>query len=272
MERHYSDLSWRISALSPSSQIPHKSESSTCVNQLISKPTLEVPLDSSMRTSVTNETSNCVSTNPAGAETDDGCHLVEISSQSNRSRRLSLNLATRIKQYDQNNGVMTNQCNIEVVEDSSGSDSEVEALLMGKSAANKFASSFPSPTVISNVVRNMWNITSNTKVQGPKITITRAPTIDQSELEFLYPIPEPDEVVPTHQTNLKSADSPIRIEVNGFSISSRENSASTTIATLKKDTVCSKSVQTDRRAFTETTRNGFYNGLFGNVCCEEVII
>ena len=43
-------------------------------------------------------------------------------------------------------------------------------------------------------------------------------------------------------------------------------------ATLKKDTVCSKSVQTDRRAFTETTRNGFYNGLFGNVCCEEVII
>ena len=55
---------------------------------------------------------------------------------------------------------MTNQCNIEVVEDSSGSDSEVEALLMGKSAANKFASSFPSPTVISNVVRNMWNVSN----------------------------------------------------------------------------------------------------------------
>ena len=55
---------------------------------------------------------------------------------------------------------MTNQCNIEVVEDSSGSDSEVEALLMGKSAANKFTSSFPSPTVISNVVRNMWNVSN----------------------------------------------------------------------------------------------------------------
>ena len=55
---------------------------------------------------------------------------------------------------------MTNQCNIEVVEDSSGSDSEVEALLMGKSA-NKFAANFPSPTVISNVVRNMWNVSTS---------------------------------------------------------------------------------------------------------------
>ena len=60
---------------------------------------------------------------------------------------------------------MTNQCNIEVVEDSSGSDSEVEALLMGKSAANKFASSFPSPTVISNVVRNMWNVSNLLKLK-----------------------------------------------------------------------------------------------------------
>ena len=35
MERHYSDLSWRISALTTSNQIPpHKSESSQCVNQL----------------------------------------------------------------------------------------------------------------------------------------------------------------------------------------------------------------------------------------------
>ena len=94
----------------------------------------------------------------------------------------------------------------------------------------KFSRILDNPLAISIQIANfLLQITSNTKVQGPKITITRAPTIDQSELEFLYPIPEPDEVVPTHQTNLKSADSPIRIEVNGFSISSRENSASTTI-------------------------------------------
>ena len=34
MERHYSDLSWRISALTSNQIPPHKSESSQCVNQL----------------------------------------------------------------------------------------------------------------------------------------------------------------------------------------------------------------------------------------------
>ena len=34
MERHYSDLSWRISALTSNQIPPHKSESSNCVNQL----------------------------------------------------------------------------------------------------------------------------------------------------------------------------------------------------------------------------------------------
>ena len=56
---------------------------------------------------------------------------------------------------------MLNHCNIEILDDSSGSDSEVEALLMGKSnsaTAVKFTANFPSPTVISNVVRSMWNV------------------------------------------------------------------------------------------------------------------
>ena len=38
-----------------------------------------------------------------------------------------------------------------------------------------------------------------------------------------------------------------------------------------QEAVCSKSVQTDQNALNEK-RNGYYNGLFGNICCEEVII
>ena len=57
-----------------------------------------------------------------------------------------------------NKVAMMNQCNIEIIEDSSGSDSEVEALLMGKTT--KFTANFPSPTVISNVVRSMWNVSN----------------------------------------------------------------------------------------------------------------
>ena len=38
-----------------------------------------------------------------------------------------------------------------------------------------------------------------------------------------------------------------------------------------QEAVCSKSVQTDENALNEK-RNGYYNGLFGNICCEEVII
>ena len=60
---------------------------------------------------------------------------------------------------------MLNHCKFEIHDDSSGSDSEVEALLMGKpnsataaSASVKFTTNFPSPTVISNVVRSMWNV------------------------------------------------------------------------------------------------------------------
>ena len=70
MERHYSDLSWRISALTPSNQIPHKSESSTCVNQLSLKPTLEVPLDSSAAGSIINSnvTNPDISTHPSTME------------------------------------------------------------------------------------------------------------------------------------------------------------------------------------------------------------
>ena len=52
-------------------------------------------------------------------------------------------------------------------------------------------------------------------MQGPKITITRVPTIDQSELDYLYPIPEPEIV--------KSESPPetsVKMELNGFKISS----------------------------------------------------
>ena len=38
-----------------------------------------------------------------------------------------------------------------------------------------------------------------------------------------------------------------------------------------QEAVCSKSVQTDQNALNEK-HNGYYNGLFGNICCEEVII
>ena len=42
-------------------------------------------------------------------------------------------------------------------------------------------------------------------MQGPKITITKAPTIDQSDLEFLYPIPDPD--IRISHTELKQTKS-----------------------------------------------------------------
>merc|ERR1719273_538316 len=132
------------------------------------------------------------------------------------------------------------------------------------SASVKFTANFPSPTVISNVVRSMWNITTNTKMQGPKITITRVPTIDQSDMDYLYPIPEP-EIVKSESP----PESSVKMELNGFKISSSTKDCSTNtpeISNLKEETVCSKSVQTDRNAFTDTRKNGYYNGLFGNVC------
>ena len=73
-------------------------------------------------------------------------------------------------------------------------------------------------------------ITTNNKMQGPKITITRAPTIDQSDLEFLYPIPPPDtetstnnlvKQIPTSEIPLLPG-SPIKIELNCFRIGDDE--------------------------------------------------
>ena len=66
-------------------------------------------------------------------------------------------------------------------------------------------------------------------MQGPKITITRAPTIDQSDLEFLYPIPDiPETETSTTSNNVVKQiptsespslpESPIKIELNCFRI------------------------------------------------------
>ena len=68
-------------------------------------------------------------------------------------------------------------------------------------------------------------------MQGPKITITRAPTIDQSDLEFLYPIPAPDTETSTNNVKQPTSESslpgsPIKIELNCFRIEDDEEEES----------------------------------------------
>ena len=65
-------------------------------------------------------------------------------------------------------------------------------------------------------------ITTNTKMQGPKITITRVPTIDQSDMDYLYPIPEP-EIVKSESP----PESSVKMELNGYKISSSTKDCST---------------------------------------------
>ena len=59
-------------------------------------------------------------------------------------------------------------------------------------------------------------------MQGPKITITRVPTIDQSDMDYLYPIPEP-EIVKSESP----PESSVKMELNGYKISSSTKDCST---------------------------------------------
>ena len=112
-------------------------------------------------------------------------------------------------------------------------------------------------------------------MQGPKITITRAPTIDQSDLEFLYPIPDiPDTETSTTSNNVVKQiptsespslpGSPIKIELNCFRIEDDEEeekcipdkvSTSRNVFFLKKFKIFSRIV-------TSKSQPGFLEGFW----------